>query len=103
MSWAAKMEKLESWIKRCLILDEKNKILDVVKKRKMSCREIEQFKIGKSQIANVFKNDAHLRAEYEKFQRKGFNDLKERTIRNTKQWTKFCTIGLINAKLPESM
>ena len=51
----------------------------------MSCREIEQFKIGKPQIASVFKNDAHLRAENEKFQRKGFNDLKERTIRNTKQ------------------
>ena len=36
--------------KRRLILDDKIKILDVVKKRKMSYREIaEQFKIGKTQ------------------------------------------------------
>ena len=36
--------------KRCFILDEKIKILDVVKKRKMSCREIaEQFKIQHKQ------------------------------------------------------
>ena len=36
--------------KRCLILDEKIKILDVVKKRKISCREIaEQFKIQHKQ------------------------------------------------------
>ena len=36
--------------KRCLILDDKIHILDVVKKRKMSHREIaEQFKIGKTQ------------------------------------------------------
>ena len=42
--------------KRCLTLDEKIKILDVVKKRKMSCREItEQFKIGKTQTADVVK------------------------------------------------
>ena len=39
--------------KRCLTLDQKNKILDVVKRRKMSCREIaEQLKIGKAQATN---------------------------------------------------
>ena len=36
--------------KRCLNLDDKIKILDVVKKRKMSCRGIvEESKIGKTQ------------------------------------------------------
>ena len=35
----------------------------------MSCREIaEQFKIGKTQAANVVKNEASLKAEYENFQ-----------------------------------
>ena len=55
--------------KRCLTLNIKIKILNVVKKRKISCREIaEQFKIGKTQAANVVKNEASLRAEYENFQ-----------------------------------
>ena len=60
--------------KRCLTLDEKNKVLNVVKKRKMSCRE--QFKIGKTQAANVAKNEASLRAEYENVQGKGCKHLK---------------------------
>ena len=61
--------------KRCLTLDEKIKILDVVKKRKMNCRETaEQF--GKTQAANVIKNEASLRAEYGNFQGKGFKHLK---------------------------
>ena len=35
--------------KRCLTLDEKIKISDEVKKRKLSCRAIaEEFKIGKT-------------------------------------------------------
>ena len=35
--------------KRCLTLDEKIKMLDVVEKRKMSCRDIaEEFKIEKN-------------------------------------------------------
>ena len=55
--------------KRCLTLNKKIKILNVVKKRKISCREIaEQFKIGKTQEANVVKNEASLRAEYKNFQ-----------------------------------
>ena len=55
--------------KRCLTLNKKIKILNVVKKRIISCREIaEQFKIGKTQAANVVKNEASLRAEYENFQ-----------------------------------
>ena len=63
--------------KRCLTLDEKIKILDIVKKRKMSCRKItEQFRIGNTQAANVVKSEASLRAEYENFQVKGFKHLK---------------------------
>ena len=55
--------------KRCLTLNKKIKVLNVVKKRKISCREIaEQFKIGKTQAANVVKNEASLRAEYKNFQ-----------------------------------
>ena len=48
--------------KRCLTLDEKIKISDEVKKRKLSCRAIaEEFKIGKTQEANVVKNEATFR------------------------------------------
>ena len=40
--------------KRCLTLDEKIKILDEAKKRKMSCRVIaKEFNIGKTQAANT--------------------------------------------------
>ena len=60
-----------------VILDEKIKILDVVKKRKMSCREIAgQFKIGKTQATNAVKNEAILRAEYENSQGKRLKHLK---------------------------
>ena len=63
--------------KRCLTLDEKIKILDNVKKSTMSSREIaEHFKIGKTQAANVVKNEITLRAEYENFRGKGFKHLK---------------------------
>ena len=45
----------------CLTLDEKIKILDAVKKRKLSCRAIaEEFKIGKIQTTNVVNNEAKL-------------------------------------------
>ena len=63
--------------KRCLTLDEKIKILDEVKKRKLSCRAIaEEFKIGKTQAANVVKNEAKLREGYANFQGKGFKHVK---------------------------
>ena len=43
--------------KRCLTLDEKIKIVDEVKTRKLSCRTIaKEFQIGKTQAANVVKN-----------------------------------------------
>ena len=59
--------------KRCLALDENIKILDEVKKRKLSCTSItEEFKIGKTKVANAVKNEAKLREEFENFQGKGF-------------------------------
>ena len=63
--------------KRCLILDEKIKILDDVKKRKLSCRVItEEFKIGKTQAANVVNNEAKFREEFKNFQSKVFKHQK---------------------------
>ena len=84
--------------KKCLTLDEKIKILDVVKKRKISCREIvEQFKIGKKQAANVIKNETSLSAEYENFQGKSFKHLKRENHQKHKvintilhKWFKKC-------------
>ena len=84
--------------KRCLTLDEKFKILDVVKKMKMSCREIaEQVQIGKTKAANVVKNLASLKAEYENFQGKGFKHLERENHQKYKaistilyKWFKKC-------------
>ena len=53
------------------------KILDEVKKRKLSCRAItEEFKIGKTKGVNVVKNYPKLREEFENFKGKGFNHIK---------------------------
>ena len=84
--------------KRCLTLDEKIKILDKVKKSKMSSREIaEHFKIGKTQAANVVKNEITLRAEHENFRGKGFKHLKRENHQKYKdintilyKWFKKC-------------
>ena len=90
--------------KRCLTLDEKIKILDIVKKRKMSCRKIaEQFKIGNTQAANVVKNEASLRAEYENFQGKGFKHLQRENHQKYKVINTILYKCLKNAKLLESM
>ena len=58
--------------KRCLKLVEKIKILDEAKKRKLNCKEIaKEFTIGKTQAANVLKNERTLREEFANFQGKG--------------------------------
>ena len=50
---------------RYVTLDEKIKILDEAKKRKLSCRVIgKEFKIGKTQAVNVLKNERTLREEF---------------------------------------
>ena len=64
----------------------------------MSCREIaEQFKIGNAQAANIVKNEASLRAEYENFQGKGFKHIKRENHQKYKvinlilyKWFKKC-------------
>ena len=62
--------------KRCRILNEKVKILDEAKKRKLSCRVItKEFKIGKTQAANVLKNERTLREEFANFQDNGFKNI----------------------------
>ena len=70
--------------KKCLTSDKKKKEkLNVVKKSKRNCREIaEQFKMVKTQAANVVKNEASLRAEYENFQGKDFRHLKRENHQN---------------------
>ena len=70
----------------------------------MSCREIaEKFKMGETQATNVVKNEASLRAEVRTFKEKVSKISKEKTIKNTKLSTQFCTNGLKNAKVLESM
>ena len=84
--------------KRCLTLDEKIKILDEVKKRKLSCRAIaEKFKNRKTQAANVMKNEAKLREEYGNFQGKGLKHIKRENHQKFKpindilySWSKKC-------------
>ena len=62
--------------KRCLTLDEKIKILEENKKKKLSCRDISsKYKIGKTQAANILKNVQKLRKEYENFQGKGLKHI----------------------------
>ena len=59
--------------KHCLTLDEKIKILDANKKKKMSCRDIAKtYKIGKTQASSLLREEEKLRKEYENFQGKGF-------------------------------
>ena len=62
--------------KHCLTLDEKIKILDEKKKKKMNCRVISKtYSIGKTQAANILKEEEKLRMEYENFQGKGFKHI----------------------------
>ena len=62
--------------KHCLTLDEKIKILDEKKKKKMNCRVISKtYSIGKTQAANILKEEEKLRMEYENFQGKGFKNI----------------------------
>ena len=91
--------------KRRLILDDKIKILDVVKKRKMSYREIaEQFKIGKTQRSQCRQKMKQLSEQNTRtFKETASNILKEKTIKNTNLSTQFSANGLKTAKLLGSM
>ena len=76
--------------KQCLTLDEKVNIL--------SCRVIaKEFKIGKTQAANVLKNERTLREEFANFQGKGFKNINRRSHQKFKaindilySWFKKC-------------
>ena len=84
--------------KRCLPLHEKIKILDEAKQRKLNCRVIaKEFKIGKTQAANVLKNERTLREEFANFQGKGFKNINRRSHQKFKaindilySWFKKC-------------
>ena len=81
--------------KRCLTLNEIIKISDEVKKRKLSCRAIdEEFKIGKTQPVNVVKNEAKLREEFENFQGKCFKHIKKEKQKNSNLLMTFFILGL---------
>ena len=66
-----------------LTLEGKIKLLNAIKERKQSCRQLaEMFNIGKTAAASIIKNEASIRKEYEEFKvdlkrkRKGqFNDI----------------------------
>ena len=62
--------------KRCLSLGQRVKIIDKVKKRKkMSCREIVEFEISKTQAGNAVAKEDRLIAEYENFQSEGYKSI----------------------------
>ena len=55
------------------------KLLDANKERKQSCRQLaEMFNIGKTAAANITKNEASIRKEYEEF--KGDLKRKKRSV-----------------------
>ena len=70
---------------KTLTLEGKIKLPDANKERKQSCRQLsEMFNIGKTAAANIIKNEASIRKEYEELKgnlmrkRKGqFNDINE--------------------------
>ena len=85
---------VETPTRRFLTLEGKIKLLDVNKQRMQSCRQLaEMFNIGKTAAANIIKNEASIRKEYEEFKgdlkrkRKGqFNDINEILY----EWFKKC-------------
>ena len=57
-----------SLTKKTLTLEGKIKLLDANKERKQSCRQLaEMFNIGKTAAANIIKNEASTRKEYQEF------------------------------------
>ena len=81
--------------KQCLTLEENIKKLGEIKKRKLSCRAIsKKFKVGKTQVVNVVKNEAKLREGFENFQGKGFNRIKRENHQNSNLVKTFFIFGL---------
>ena len=64
----SKHQLASSLTKKSLKLEGKIKLLDANKERKQSCRQLaEIFNIGKTAAANIIKNEASIRKEYEGF------------------------------------
>ena len=54
--------------KKTLTVEEKIKLLDANKKTRQSCRQLaHQFRIGKTSVAKIIKNEASIRQEFERF------------------------------------
>ena len=71
--------------------------MDEVKKIKLSCRAIaKEFKIGKTQAANVVKNEAKLREEFGNFQGKSFKHIKRENHQKFKTFNDILYLGLKN-------
>ena len=58
----------------------------------------EEFKIGKTHPANVVKNEAKLREEFENFKGKGFKHIKRENYQNSSLLMTFFILGLKNVK-----
>ena len=90
----SKHQLARSLTKKTLTLEGKIKLLDANKERKQSCRQLaEMFNIGKRAAANIMKNEASIRKEYDEFKGdlkrkwKGqFNDINEILY----EWFKKC-------------
>ena len=91
----SKQQLAGSLTKKTSTLDGKIKLLDANKERKQSCWQLaeEQLNVGKTAAANIIKNEASIRKEYEEFKgdlkrkRKGqFNDINEILY----EWFKKC-------------
>ena len=64
----SKHQLADSLTKKTLTLEGKIKLLDANKERKQNCRQlVEMFNIGKTASANIIKNEASIRKEYEEF------------------------------------
>ena len=71
--------------KKTLTLEGKVKLLHANKEKKQNCRQLaEIFNIGKTAAANIMKNEASIRKEYEEFKgnlkrkiKSQFNDINE--------------------------
>ena len=90
----SKYQLAGSLTKKTLTLEGKIKLLDANKERKQSSRQLaEMFNICKTTAANIIKNEASIRKEYEEFKgdlkrkrKVPFNDINEILY----EWFKIC-------------
>ena len=90
--------------KKTLTLEGKVKLLHANKEKKQNCRQLaEIFNIGKTAAANIMKNEASIRKEYEEFKgnlkrkiKSQFNDINEILY----EWFKKCCTANIHPDRP---